>query len=81
MPVDFPHCLGEFKFILLRECSFVLLLRINLYFKSVITMVGAFFGIFFGVIVTLEMSWDIVNEWGSCYLNTFNFTCNQAGVL
>ena len=59
----------------------MLLRRINSYLKSIITMVGAVFGMFFGVIVTFEMSWDIVDEWGSCYLNKFNFTCNQAGVL
>ena len=27
MPVDFPHCLGEFKFILLRECSYSVLIH------------------------------------------------------
>ena len=65
-----------------RECSYVLLLRINSYIKSVITMVGAFFGMFFGVIATFEMSWDVVDEWASCSSpHKYNFTCNQVGVL
>ena len=45
-------------------------------------MVGAFFGMFFGVIATFEMSWDVVDEWASCSSpHKYNFTCNQVGVL